>query len=151
VQSLNKGFGLASANARNDTGGVIFTPRAVLAKDSCRYDAEKRPRSGVDGFARYRVAPDIQPSLAASSGLLTYMETLQAFNHGDGTMTVFIRCQEHIDWLRVKGVRAPLAIGDVLLQSEDRRKVYPTMSEAMEDSGAVARYLDVLETITKRA
>ena len=73
------------------------------------------------------------------------MTTLEAFNHGNGTMTVFIRCQEHIEWLRVRGVQAPLAVGDVLLQSEDRRKVYPTISEAMEDSGAVARYLGVLE------
>ncbi len=73
------------------------------------------------------------------------MGILEAFNHGNGTLTVFVRCQEHIDWLRAKGVRAPLAIGDVLLQSEDRRTVYPTISEAMEDSGAIARYLCVLE------
>jgi hypothetical protein len=73
------------------------------------------------------------------------MKVLEAFNHGNGTLTIFIRCQEHIDWLRAIGVQAPLTIGDVLLQSQDRRKVFPTLSEAIEDSGAVARYLRVLE------
>jgi hypothetical protein len=66
------------------------------------------------------------------------MQTLEAFNHGNGTITVFIREQEHISWLRNRGVKENLHIGDVLLSGEDRRKVYPTLSEAIEDSGAVA-------------
>lgn len=69
--------------------------------------------------------------------------TLEAFNHGNSTLTVFIREQRHIDWLRARGVTAELYIGDVLLHSEDRRKVYPTLSEAMIP--AVSRYLETLE------
>ena len=73
------------------------------------------------------------------------MKTLEAFNHGNGTITVFIREQEHISWLRNKGVKENLQIGDVLLTGEDRRRIYPTLSEAIEDSGAIARYLNTLE------
>lgn len=71
------------------------------------------------------------------------MQTLEAFNHGDGTLTVFIREQAHIDWLAARGVSVPLSIGDVLLSESDRRKVYPTLTEAMQP--AVARYLNTLE------
>ena len=58
-------------------------------------------------------------------------------------MTVFIREQEHISWLRNKGVKGNLCIGDVLLTGDDRRAVYPTLSEAMQP--AIARYLNTLE------
>jgi hypothetical protein len=73
------------------------------------------------------------------------MTALEAFNHGNGTITVFIREQAHIDWLRSRGVLADLALGDVLLASEDRRKVYPSLTEAIQDSGAIARYLETMD------
>lgn len=71
------------------------------------------------------------------------MKTLEAFNHGNGTLTVFIREQEHISYLRNKGVKENLRIGDILLTGEDRKAVYPTLTEAMQP--AVARYLNTLE------
>jgi hypothetical protein len=70
------------------------------------------------------------------------MRALEAFNHGNGTMTVHIREQAHIDWLRSRGVETALGFGDVLLQTDDRQKVYPTLTEAMQPT--IARYLDTL-------
>jgi hypothetical protein len=71
------------------------------------------------------------------------MKTLEAFNHGNGTLTVFITEQAHIEWLKSKGITTNLFIGNVLLHSEDRSKVYPTLTEAM--SPAIARYIEIME------
>ncbi len=70
------------------------------------------------------------------------MQTLEALNHGDGTITVFVRCQEHIDWLRSRGVSCE-RLGNLIVAGADRVRIYPTLSEAM--SPAIARYLDTLQ------
>jgi len=69
---------------------------------------------------------------------------IKAINHGNGTMTVLVETTEHIDYLRARGIAGEISIGPVLLTNSDRRKIYPTLTEAIEDSGCITRYLTVI-------
>jgi hypothetical protein len=73
---------------------------------------------------------------------------IQAMNHGDGTMTIVVTDPAQIEWLRAMGLPAEfLAIGEHHLPSEERRKLYPTLSEAIEPT--LARLLDARRNLSE--
>lgn len=75
------------------------------------------------------------------------MNPIQAFNHSDGTMTIVVTEHAQINWLRFMGVSEEfLKTGEHHLPSEERRKVYPTLSEAIEPT--LTRLLDARKKLT---
>jgi hypothetical protein len=73
---------------------------------------------------------------------------IQATNHGDGTMTIVVTDPRQVEWLRSMGLPEQfLAIGEHHLPSNERRKLYPTLSEAIEP--ALARALDELRKLSE--
>ncbi len=76
------------------------------------------------------------------------MNPIQAFNHGDRTMTIVVTEQAQVDWLRLMGVAEEfLKTGEHHLPSEERRKLYPTLSEAIGPT--LARLLDARKKLSE--
>jgi hypothetical protein len=76
------------------------------------------------------------------------MPPIQAMNHGDTTMTIVVTDEAQIEWLRSMGLAQEfLRIGEHHLPSEERRKLYPTLSEAIEPT--LARLLDVRRKLSE--
>lgn len=79
----------------------------------------------VEAFLRSRIS-------AQTSQQHTSTPPIQAMNHGDSTMTVVVTEQSQVEWLRQMGLSPQfLSIGEHHLPSEERRKLYPTLSEAI--------------------
>lgn len=94
----------------------------------------------VEAFLRSRASHSAQTQ--------NPMPPIQAMNHGDATMTIVITDQAQIEWLRSMGLSQEfLTIGEHHLPPEERQKLYPTLSEAIEPT--LARLLDVRRKLSE--
>lgn len=75
------------------------------------------------------------------------MTPIEALTHGDGTITITITAPEQLDWLRSAGLADQfLTLGTHRLPVEERKKIYPTLTEVIQP--ILARYLSALRRIT---
>jgi len=95
----------------------------------------------LEAFLRSRLPPQAPHEQ-------TSMPQIQAVNHGDSTMTILVTEESEVEWLRTMGLSQEfLKIGEHHLPPEERRKLYPTLSEALEPT--LARLLDVRRKLSE--
>ena len=95
----------------------------------------------VEAFQRSQALPQVPQANHP-------MPPIQAMNHGDKTMTIVVTDPAQVEWLRSMGVSQEfLTIGEHHLPSEERRKLYPTLSEAIEPT--LARLMDVRRKLSE--
>lgn len=105
------------------------------------WNANLKQQGFVEAFLRSRASPQVpQPH--------SPMPAIRAMNHGDKTMTIVVTDQSQVEWLRHIGLSPQfLTIGEHHLPSEEGRKLYPTLSEAIEPT--LARLLDARQKLSE--
>jgi hypothetical protein len=155
AEKCSEGLVLRPYYFRNDFAGVeqysIHTEEGRISTNSRLqkehedfaqlWNANLEQQGFLKAFLRSRVPPQAPQEQ-------TPMPPIQAMNHGDSTMTIVVTEQSQIEWLRRMGLSQKfLAIGEHHLPPEERRKLYPTLSEALEPT--LARLLDARRKLSE--
>lgn len=126
--------GFEQYSVRNDGGQISSNSRLLKEHENFAqlWSINLEHQGFIEAFQRSQGLPH-QPT--------DVMPPIQATNHGDKTMTIVVTDPRQVEWLRAMGLpQRFLTIGEHHLPSEERRRLRPTLSEAIEPT--LARLLD---------